>query len=512
MLASENDALEGGKIGGVGDVVRDLPRTLAHMGWRVTIVIPSYGFLHKKNPSKLHTAVRFPFAGKVMDGELWEATAKEPDSRITHFVFEHPDLRGDPIYFNDPPAHAFAKDATKYALFCSAIGQYLLRQESPFVLHLHDWHTGILFLLRELHPEFAGLKRAKTVFTIHNVAIQGTRPMRGRHASVEQWFPELFRENSWIAAWKDPRYKEESFTPMAAGIQYADRVNTVSPTYAEEILKPSDHANGFYGGEGLEPLLHRVNSERRLFGILNGSSYPANRVIPRMAFPELCDLIISDVLKHRSKTNASFLDTVIERTEKLKHSPIQLMLTCITRVVDQKVRLLVEKGSDGTRALDEILKIARASNGLVLLLGTGTPDVEELLKKCFSENERFLFVNCYSELISRALYANGTLFLMPSSFEPCGISQMIAMRDGQPCIVNAVGGLKDTVIDGVNGFQFSGATLKEQVDNFIAVTRKAINLRVNNPGKFDKIRSAASAARFTWESSARQYVDLVYNG
>ena len=222
MLASENDALRGGKVGGIGDVVRDLPRALANVGWRVTVVIPSYGFLHKENPSKLRETVVFPFGGKKMRGELWEVTAREPNDRITHFVFEHPDVRGEPIYFNDPPDHVFARDATKYALFCSAVGQFLLRQQSPFVLHLHDWHTATLFLLRELHPEFSGLKGTKTVYTIHNLSIQGTRPMRGSYATVERWFPKLFTDSSWVSTWKDSRYKDAAYTPMAIGIRRAD--------------------------------------------------------------------------------------------------------------------------------------------------------------------------------------------------------------------------------------------------------------------------------------------------
>jgi starch synthase len=229
-----------------------------------------------------------------------------------------------------------------------------------------------------------------------------------------------------------------------------------------------------------------------------------------MAFPQLCDLIISEVRKHRSKSNNPFLDSVIERTELLRQTDVQLLLTSVTRVVDQKVRLLLEKDSHGIVAFDRILETVTANNGLYAMLGTGTAEYEMKMKEYSLKHERFLFINCYSEPVARALYANGAIFLMPSSFEPCGISQMIAMRDGQPCIVNAVGGLKDTVIDGVDGFQFSGRTLEEQVDNFVAVTRKAVELCLTDADSWKQIRAAAARARFTWEKSAQQYIQLLY--
>jgi len=101
--------------------------------------------------------------------------------------------------------------------------------------------------------------------------------------------------------------------------------------------------------------------------------------------------------------------------------------------------------------------------------------------------------------------------MMPSSFEPCGIGQMISMREGQPCVVHAVGGLRDTVVDGVNGFQFSGSTLQEQVDNFITATGKAIRTAAEDTPAWQKICQAASEARFTWEKSAHQYSALLYS-
>jgi starch synthase len=145
-----------------------------------------------------------------------------------------------------------------------------------------------------------------------------------------------------------------------------------------------------------------------------------------------------------------------------------------------------------------------------VLLGTGTPEYEDALVSAHRGNDRFLYLRGYSELIGEALYASGSLFIMPSLFEPCGISQMLAMRRGQPCVVHAVGGLKDTVIDGVNGFQFGGETLAAKVTDFVRVTGKALKLRENSPEAWGRMTTEAARARFTWEKSAEQYADLMY--
>lgn len=511
MLASENDALKGGKVGGIGDVLRDLPRALAGQGWMATVIIPSYGFLHKENPSKIIAKVSFPYGGSDTTGEIWEASGKDPSDGVRLLLLEHSGVRGTPIYFNDPPEHAFAQDATKYALFCSAVGQYLKEMDEPYVLHLHDWHTPFILLLRDLHPAFVHLKNVPTAFTIHNLAIQGTRPIRGKYASVEKWFPELFSHDDWIKGWKDPRYTEPSFTPMAAGIRFTHRVNTVSPTYAKEILLPSDKHNGHFRGEGLDEYLNAADREGRLFGILNGCEYPPDRRPAKIGFDALCDLMASEIGRWNSAKPSALYAALLSRVEVLRSRRCELVLTSVTRVVEQKVKLYFERASDGRRAIDEILDLLERTNGVYLFLGTGTPDYEKLLEDTFRSHERFVFLRGYSDHLASALYGSGTIFMMPSSFEPCGISQMIAMRDGQPCIVNAVGGLRDTVKDGVDGFQFSGSTLKEQADNLVRVTARAIDLWRTDRARWGEISAAAARARFTWDGSAKKYIELLYS-
>jgi hypothetical protein len=150
--------------------------------------------------------------------------------------------------------------------------------------------------------------------------------------------------------------------------------------------------------------------------------------------------------------------------------------------------------------------------GVYLLLGSGDPAYERFLTTVSARYDNFVFLRGYSDELSQALYGAGDLFLMPSSFEPCGISQMLAMRAGQPCLVHHVGGLKDTVRDGVNGFAFTGANLEEQVERLKAACGAALAVRRNEPKRWAAIRDAAANARFSWQDSIDQYLDCLYQG
>ncbi len=505
MVASENAALRGGKAGGVGDVVRDLPVALASLGWRSTVIIPAYDFLHKNNEASLFAQVVVPFRGERLTVELWDARSAHPS--IRHILVHHPLITGEPIYCNDPPGQPFVRDASKYALFCSAVGVFLKSLSDTPVVHLHDWHAGILLLLRELHPEFHDLQRHNTIFTIHNLGIQGTRPMYGHESSLESWFPEVFTDDGWVDEWCDPRYEEYLYTPLLSGIRESRHVNTVSGSYAREILQPSNQANGYYGGEGMESFLQQVHSEGRLSGILNGCHYPEHQ-LPAVPFDEIITIIKEEAENRQVTLPGVSVERVRNLVERFSRGGKPVLLTSVTRVTEQKVRLLCEMNSEGVIALDAICRMLEESNGLYILIGSGTPEYEGALTEVSSRHERFLFVRGYSEKIGDALYRGGTMFLMPSLYEPCGISQMLAMREGQPCIVHAVGGLRDTVWHDVNGFSFEGGSIPEKVDNFIAAIRRALHCINNDPVKWDRLKAASRSARFDWVSAAKKYESL----
>ena len=149
-------------------------------------------------------------------------------------------------------------------------------------------------------------------------------------------------------------------------------------------------------------------------------------------------------------------------------------------------------------------------SGLVIILGSGEPEYEDAVLAAARRNQNLLFLRGYSETIADPLYEVADLFLMPSSFEPCGISQMLAMRAALPCVVHGVGGLRDTVEDGFTGFVFNGNSLNDQADAFVAAVERALKLRAAKPRAWKAMRHAAAANRFEWRNSAERTISHLY--
>lgn len=188
----------------------------------------------------------------------------------------------------------------------------------------------------------------------------------------------------------------------------------------------------------------------------------------------------------------------------------KVILTSVSRVSEQKTSLLRAPGTSVTSGLEGILEKMKEENGLYILLGTGNAEYERFLTEVSSRYTNFVFLNGFSEHCANTLYANGDLFLMPSAFEPCGISHMLAMRDGQPCLVHGVGGLRDTVEHNENGFLFEGSSLEEQVDNFVKSCLEAIRLKREDPTTWQTICNKALEARFFWKDTVAQYIKQLY--
>lgn len=519
MVSAENDALPGAKVGGMGDVVGQIAPALADHGCRVTVMNPCHGFLHKLPGAVQLGTIEFMLRGYLHRAKLFEVTGQPPHDHVRHLVIHHPHLSaGNPetadhrIYVDDPPDHPFATDASRFALFCAAAATAVSGQvlDPVDVIHLHDWHTAFVLILRKFAPDHRALTRIRTVFTIHNLSLQGIRPLRGDDSSLEAWFPGL--DYDWFDV-ADPQMPD-CVNLMAAGIRLADVIHTVSPTYAEEILLPSQKPE-YYGGEGLEAALEYAHSRGALIGILNGCGYPKDYAAPKMDFHRMLNLFQSEIVRWAGRREtlpaAHFIAHArLLELERRKIEP-EMILTSVGRVVPQKIQLMQAAGSDAKSGLESILENL-GDSGCLFLLGTGDEEYEQFLTRLSSRYGNFIFLNGYSDRCARALYANGELFLMPSSYEPCGISQMLAMRDGQPSVVHAVGGLKDTVRDGINGFVFSGRTLAEQVDNFVRTTLAAVGLRQNDPRKWSHICENAARSRTLWDHSAQQYLQKLYGG
>ncbi|MFT5393888.1 MAG: starch synthase [Gammaproteobacteria bacterium] len=534
MVAAENDALPGGKVGGIADVVRHVPMALADLGNEVAVVTPAYGFLHLLPGARLRAHTEVAFGPGHHELSTYEVPGRDHHSGVTHLVMEGHGLgtgASAGIYHNDAPERPFATDATKFSLFCAGVANAAVQGVFGGVdtLHLHDWHAALILLLVRCDPHFAKLANLRTVFSIHNLSLQGVRPLGGDPSSLDAWFPNLEYKKRDVV---DPRWPT-CINPMAIGIRLADAVHTVSPTYAKEILQPSEP--GRPGGEGLEGELGNAAQDGRLHGILNGCHYPNPKAItgavarlitgpiaPSATIEEAESAQARWQALHRQATNAVLGWAASDATlasehyiagERLRVSTNitpELILTSVGRLTSQKVRLLRERMPDGRTIIEHVLD-RLGPTGRYVVLGGGDPEFERAFTQQSAADERLIFLRGYSEALANSVYANGDLFLMPSSFEPCGISQMLAMRSGQPCLVHAVGGLRDTVRHGVDGFWFEGGTAQEQAVNLLTSLDQALTLRSTEPRRWQDIQTAAATARFEWADAARHYATRLYD-
>ena len=470
------------------------------------MLTPSYGSFHNL-PGATELApfeVRFRGAGhRVRAFELVIESV-----RIV--LFEHEAMvptEAGRIYHDDGPLRPYASDANKFAFFCAAAASWIDTLETrPDAVHLHDWHAAFYLLHREFAVNGQRLRQIPTVFTIHNLTYQGQRPLRDNESSLEAWFPDM-RYDARVLA--DPT-ADDCINPMAFGIRRADRISTVSPTYAQEIQCPSNPDTGFIGGEGLERDLTLAADEGRLFGILNGCEYPSS--LGRRPGWQRLVMSARDTAEEwlDAEPDGSAHGLALERLNALpKRRPLHL-LTSIGRLVSQKMQLFLEPLGDGRSALEHILDDL-GRHGVLMMLGSGERAYEERLEQIAAAHANFIFLRGYAEETGNLLYHGGDLFLMPSSFEPCGISQMLAMRAGQPCVVHGVGGLHDTVESGITGFVFAGGTRGEQAAAFADCVKQALQLRHDHPNRWQRIRKQAAAQRFDWASSAKQYIRQLYD-
>ncbi len=512
MVAAENDALPGGKVGGIGDVVRDVPPALAAQGCQVHVVTPSYHTLARLASATRSTTISVTFGGEVHSVDVYEVIADSRYVGVTHWVVDHPDFSPcglGRIYCDDGPDSPFATDATKFALFCGVVAE--LVKQGHFgtldILHVHDWHAALLLVLRQYHRAYRFLQQTRCVYTIHNLALQGIRPLRGHASSLASWYPGL----SVDAAVTDPRWPD-CINLMRAGINLADKVHAVSPTYAAEILKPSSvDEKGYFGGEGLETDLQQVNAQGRLIGILNGCDYPAEAEYEPVERSQLEELLQAELWRWIGRESCLPAAHYIadKRLQQFAGRDDQLLITSVGRVTGQKVSLLQQRLPDGQTTLEALLECL-GQRGTWLFLGSGDEPLEQFLTAVSAQYENFIFLRGYSDSVAQALYRSGDLFLMPSSFEPCGISQMLAMRAGQPCLVHRVGGLNDTVEHEITGFAFSGESMQEQAQAMVQTCAAALECRLQKPSEWERISNAAAQVRFTWQNSIGRYLNELY--
>jgi len=512
MLAAENDVIPGAKVGGIGDVIRDIPKALAQAGASVTVIIPAYNAFHRLPGAALREQFNINFAGAIETVELHELYINRHPG-VRYMVIHNPKFGAcgaGKVYCNDPDNRPFATDANKFSLFCAASMHAINTGViGPIdVLHLHDWHTGFAAILREYDSQFERLKSVRCVFSIHNLAMQGIRPFADDDSSLDRWYPHLKYNAVRIA---DPRWSN-CVNPVAAAIRLTDVVHTVSPSYSLEVQQPNAPDRGFHGGEGLENDLQRCAARNALVGIINGIDYntqPAQRVQWHPMMTTIGNVIL-EWLDENSPTYTA--DNIAHQRSQqwLSDGRPTHVFTSVGRLTNQKVALLLQPTTGDNTVLDDLLEELNG-RGVFILLGSGDAELEALCTESAAKHTNFLFINRYAQSLADLLFANGDVFFMPSSFEPCGISQMIAMRHAQPCIVHAVGGLRDTVEDKVDGFHFGGDSVAQQVANLKTCMEDVMQMREQQPDQFNAIANAAQEKRFNWSTSAQRYLSELYS-
>ena len=462
------------KTGGLGDVAGSLPAALVRAGAEVIVMVPKYATIKDEYKAQMEHFADF-YVSLGWRNEYCGLEKFEHDG-VTYMFIDNE------RYFARDYPYGFFDDGERFAFFSKAITESLQHLPAGFecdILHCNDWQTALApVFLREFYQGLPLYDRVKTVFSIHNVAFQGQ--------FSDTVMEDILGVAHIPAAASQLRCDACSVNYMLGALRYADAITTVSPTYANEIQTPEF-------GEGLDGVLRERSYA--LQGILNG--------IDVAGFDPATDKRIAANYTVEDRSGKAVCKAKLQEELGLEVRDDRPLMVMVTRLTRQKGMGLV------MYALDRIL----AGGVQVAVLGTGDRDYEDGLRYFQDKYPGTMAARIeFDPALSQRMYAAADMFLMPSKFEPCGLSQIIAMRYGTLPIVRETGGLKDTVIpyneftgEGT-GFSFSNFNGDEMGD---AVFRAA-RLFWDNRDAWNQLVTQAMSQDFSWTRSADKYLDLYF--
>jgi starch synthase len=466
------------RSGGLGEVVRALPRQIAAFGHKVSVFIPYYRQVREyaqAQSSEKNYAIRgitIPFLGysrfaSILDGGVHDG--------VQMYFVDCPELF-DREYLYGTPSGEYTDNWERYALFCRAILEATKVLGAPDVYHVHDWHTALLpVYLRTLYYFDPILRNRGTVLTVHNAGYQG----RWSAATVERLlFPwEIFT----------PERAEfyGQFNYLKAGLVYADRLTTVSPRYAEEI---QTHEYG----QQLDGVFRQRAADLR--GILNGLDYsdwnPAHD---------------GNIAAHYNPEN---VEGKAECRRDLLHAFGAGPQSDSTAVLGTVTRLTTQKGID---VLAQIAEPLSRENIVLVVLGTGEEYYENLMRSLAAKYPGKVYTRIgYDPMLAHKVEAGSDIFLMPSRYEPCGLGQLAALKYGAVPVVRATGGLDSTIDEWNpethtgNGFKFQGL----EAEDFLAAIRRALTIFEKDQDAWRAIVHNGMTADHSWTQPAQEYAEV----
>ncbi|CUX43408.1 glycogen synthase GlgA [Clostridium sp. C105KSO13] len=460
------------KTGGLADVAGSLPKYFNRKKYDARVVLPKYSCMNQKWKDKMENIDHF-YMDIANQNQYVGILKCVHENVIFYFIDNEYYFSGAAPYEGDP-----RWNIEKFAFFSKAVLSILpVIGFRPDLIHCHDWQTGLIPVyidnFRYLGEYYRGIK---TIMTIHNLKFQGVWDTKTVRQITE--LPEYYFVPDKMEAYNDANL-------LKGGIVYADKVTTVSQTYAEEIK------THFYG-EGLDGLM--VARSNDLCGIVNGLDYEE---YSPFSDTRITKKFTSDTFRRNKPVNK----LALQKELGLERNPKVMLIGIVSRLTDQKGLDLIDY------IMDELCQDAVQ----IVVLGTGEARYENMFRHFAWKYSGKVSANIfYSEDLSHRIYASCDAFLMPSLFEPCGLSQLMSLRYGTIPIVRETGGLKDTV-EPYNEFDKTGTGFSfanYNAEELLNTIRYAGHIYYDKKRDWNKIVEHAMNQDFSWKNSARQYQDL----